>query len=229
MPHHNHRLTRTLGWVGMIFGFSFALLAPINNLVLVDLINKKFSDEAVNEHVLQQLQTNPGILLTALYLASAASKAILESSSSEPTLLQAGNPIIPTFLLSLFIWNTFICQLLLHFDEENDHKDLSWDNIASMNLPRKVRKEVRECDKANTSATRFANTSLIAVVLILLPWNLRAGDLFTGRGLRDGNSLRSALIQAIHDAFHHLQHAIPVLRDLRQNPSDSDEGSGKEE
>ena len=118
------------------------MLAPINNVILVDLINKKFSDEAVNEHVLQQLKANPGILLTALYLSSHASKAILESSGDEATLLQCGNPIIPTFLLNLFIWNTFILQLLAHFDETDDHKSLTWDNIAMMNLPCKVRNEL---------------------------------------------------------------------------------------
>ncbi|GMH86688.1 hypothetical protein TrST_g13934 [Triparma strigata] len=127
LKESGHRLTRSLGWTGVVFGFLFAVLAPVNNLILVDLINKRFSDEDVNAHVVSQLRTNPGILLTSLYLSSSATKAIIESSPEEATLFQCGNPIIPTFLLNMFIWLTFTLQLLMHFDTSTDHSNITWD------------------------------------------------------------------------------------------------------
>ena len=140
--HSGHRLTRSLGWTGVVFGFLFAVLAPVNNLILVDLINKRFSDEDVNAHVVSQLRTNPGILLTSLYLSSSATKAIIESSPEEATLFQCGNPIIPTFLLNMFIWLTFTLQLLMHFDTSTDHSNITWDRVATMDLPKKIRFEL---------------------------------------------------------------------------------------
>ncbi|GMH88706.1 hypothetical protein TL16_g11232 [Triparma laevis f. inornata] len=142
LKESGHRLTRSLGWTGVVFGFLFTLLAPLNNLILVDLINKRFNDEDVNQHVLSQLRTNPGILLTSLYLSSSATKAIIESSPEEATLYQCGNPIIPTFLLNMFIWLTFTLQLLMHFDTSTDHSKITWDQVATMDLPKKIRFEL---------------------------------------------------------------------------------------
>ena len=84
----SHILTNTLGWVCTVLGFVFTLLAPFINLTLVKIIDETHTDIEINEYIMRQLQKNPSILCTSLYLSSAATKAILNADKDAPLLLQ---------------------------------------------------------------------------------------------------------------------------------------------
>ena len=139
------RLTKTLGWTAFVFGFVFTVLAPFINLHLVATMNKRFTDKRLNSFILAHLTQNPATILSSLYLSTGASKAILNAEDGVDLLVICGNPIVPTFLLNMFIWLTFILSILFNFEANEYREVITLDAIVSM----KVRLERRE-NKSNT-------------------------------------------------------------------------------
>jgi len=108
-------------------------------------MNKRFTDKRLNSFILAHLTQNPATILSSLYLSTGASKAILNAEDGVDLLVICGNPIVPTFLLNMFIWLTFILSILFNFEANEYREVITLDAIVSM----KVRLERRE-NKSNT-------------------------------------------------------------------------------
>ena len=81
--------------------------------------------------------------MSSLYLSASAGKAIINAVDDEDeALVVCGNPIIPTFLLNMFIWLTFILSILFNFESAEIRNNITVDKVARMDVPLKVKIEI---------------------------------------------------------------------------------------
>ena len=118
------------------------MLSPFINLQLVSMI-ASLSDASLNRFIISHLLHHPATILSSLYLSASAGKAIINAVGDEDeTLVVCGNPIVPTFLLNMFIWLTFILSILFNFECAEIRNSITIDKIARMDVPFKVKLEI---------------------------------------------------------------------------------------
>jgi hypothetical protein len=130
-------VTTTFGLVSMLYSAVFVLILPPMTVYMAQRYNQLDNDELHEFVVLGLLKGSPGMLAPLLYICAAASRCIMDADDDNPLIKQCGNPILPTFCLTIFLFWSWLISVLV---------PPIWERTQSECLPR----QFYLCAAANT-------------------------------------------------------------------------------
>jgi hypothetical protein len=143
-------VTRSFGWGSFLYSIVFIVGLPPFAVHMARRYNSLDNEKLHKFVVVGLLKGSPGVLAPLLYMCGAASRCLMladpdtdlragDGSSSSSVLLQCGNPILPTFCITIFIFWTWLIQVLVPPIWERE--PITWSDIARWTLPSDVSRE----------------------------------------------------------------------------------------
>mmetsp|Transcript_3209 Transcript_3209/g.6738 ORF Transcript_3209/g.6738 Transcript_3209/m.6738 type:complete len:368 (-) Transcript_3209:75-1178(-) len=121
------------GYCSMTFGAFFAIVLPISFPMMVKEY-AKLSKRRQHEFIVGNLlKGSASILGSLIYISAAASRCIQRADDDGNLLSQCGNPIIPSFVLTIFLFWTWLLTVLV--PPLVTSLRVTWDDIARLSLP----------------------------------------------------------------------------------------------
>ena len=121
------------GYCSLTFGVFFAMVLPMSFPMMVKEYAKLSSRKQHEFIVGNLLKGSPSILGSLVYISAAASRCIQRADHEGNLLSQCGNPIIPSFVLTIFLFWTWLLTVLV--PPLVTSLKVTWNDIARLSLP----------------------------------------------------------------------------------------------
>lgn len=139
--HHSHtdKDVQYTGFIGIMGGTLFMLLGPPLTIAVVRKLGR-VPPRQLHYFLLTMLKSLPSSLGATLYVAAAAGSCLLQASDEENIIDQCGNPLVPTFFVTIFLGTIWVVGVILPF--VLPPVDTGWTDIASMTVQQTEAKKI---------------------------------------------------------------------------------------
>ena len=124
------------GFVSLIFGAFFSLVLPMSFPMMTKEYGKLSRRKQHNFVIGNLLKGSASILGTLVYISAAATRCIQRAEETDRLLSVCGNPIIPSFVLTIFLFWTWLLTVLVPPLVTSFH--VTWNDIARLELPKNL-------------------------------------------------------------------------------------------
>ncbi|GMH54591.1 hypothetical protein TL16_g01705 [Triparma laevis f. inornata] len=144
------------GWFSFCFGIFFAFVLPFTYSFMASEYARMDKKKIYDFVIMSLLKGSGSILGSLVYIPTAAFGCIQRADPNKNLLKQCGNPILPSFCLSIFLFWTWLVTVLAPPLITSFH--VTWSDVANFDLPKNL----------NTQGSFYVVMSFTALVMFAL-------------------------------------------------------------
>ncbi|GMH98098.1 hypothetical protein TrVE_jg12682 [Triparma verrucosa] len=129
----NDTTAQYFGWFSFCFGIFFAFVLPFTFSFMASEYSNMNKKKIYDFVVMSLLKGSGSVLGSLIYISTAAFGCIQRADPTKNLLNQCGNPIIPSFCLSIFLFWTWLVSVLAPPLITSFH--VTWSDVALFDLP----------------------------------------------------------------------------------------------